>query len=165
MARSPTEEHRRVFNYMPSTRSSTVPQFKRKKGKGKTPYKPCTFKFFCLGKTDDISPPQTVAGKAFLSNCGLGPASLVVDLNGESVHEALLERFPVLSSAGGYELLLYQRGGAEQGFHKIPMPHTPSRIRELVGQAQIYIRPLQMNIDEVINDNVSDNKVIIQLAV
>ena len=68
-------------------------------------------------------------------------------MNGSSVHPQLLERFPLLSSAGGYELLLHQRGGIDQGFHKIPTPHTPSRIKELACQANIYIRPLQINIE------------------
>lgn len=53
----------------------------------------------------------------------------------------------MLSSAGEYELLLHQRGGIDQEFHKIPTPHTPSRIKELASQATIYIRPLQINIE------------------
>ena len=64
------------------------------------------------------------------------------------------------ASAGGYELLLHQRGGIDQGFHKIPTPHTPSRIKELASQATIYIRPLQMNIEGL----ESTDKQVLQLS-
>ena len=44
---------------------------------------------------------------------------------------------------GGYELLMYEKGVADQGFHQIHGPYTPSRrLRDLARQAQIYIRPL-----------------------
>ena len=43
--------------------------------------------------------------------------------------------FLPLSSGGGYELLLYQQGGCDQGFHKIPAPYKPSKIKALANQA------------------------------
>lgn len=136
------QEHMRIFNY-PKGKS-------RMGGKGKLPAKKvptCTLKFFCLGNTGDEKPPSTIASKTALSNCGLGPGNITFEMNGSSVHPQLLERFPLLSSAGEYELLLHQRGGIDQEFHKIPTPHTPSRIKELASQATIYIRPLQINIE------------------
>ena len=69
-------------------------------------------------------------------------------MNKNGIHDDLIKRFPLLSLAGGYELLLYQRG-IDQGFHKIPIPHTPPRIKELAEQANIYIRPLQQNIQQL----------------
>ena len=38
-------------------------------------------------------------------------------------------------------------GGLEQGFHNIPSPYTPARIKKLVGKAQVYVRPLQQDLD------------------
>ena len=58
---------------------------------------------------DDDRPPSTIASKTALSNIGLGPGSIVCDINAPSVHEYLITRYPPLSQAGGYELLLYQR--------------------------------------------------------
>ena len=43
--------------------------------------------------------------------------------------------------------MLFQRGTGEgAGFRKIQPPHTPLRLRELCGQAKIYIRPLQKDV-------------------
>lgn len=95
---------------------------------------------------DDDMPPTTVAGKAALSNCGLGPGSIIFDVKATSIHENLTEMFPPLSSVGGYELLLFQRGRENQGFHKLPTPYSPARLKDIAGQANIYVRPLQKNI-------------------
>ena len=122
-------------------------------GKGKLAAKKvptCTLKFFCLGNTGDEKPPSTIASKTALSNCGLGPGNITFEMNGSSVHPQLLERFPLLSSAGGID----------QGFHKIPTPHIPSRIKELASQATIFIRPLQMNIEGL----ESTDKQVLQLS-
>lgn len=63
-----------------------------------------------------------------------------------SKHEYLCERYRPLSAAGGYELLLFQRGGEDRGFCKLPPPYTPMKLKDIAGQAHIYIRPLQKNI-------------------
>lgn len=60
-----------------------------------------------------------------------------------------MERYPLLQVGGGYELLLNQRRGAEQGFHNIPAPYTPEKIKELAGKAQVYIRSLQQDLDDI----------------
>ena len=135
-------EHVRVFNYAKGC-STFV-------GKGKGPAKTptCSLKFFCLGSTNNAKPPCSISAKTALCNAGLGPAHITFEMNGFTVHQKLLERFPSLSSAGGYELLLYQCGGLDQGFHKIPNPQTPSRVKEIACQATVYIRPLQVNISE-----------------
>ena len=49
-----------------------------------------------------------------------------------------------IDGAGEYELLLFQRGG---GFHVIKPPHTSKRLKDICGQAKIYIRPFQKDID------------------
>ena len=145
-------EHRRVFNYTARRASTFVPvaqQSRASRIKGKNKVHNCTLKFYCLGNVNDDKPPPTVARKATLCNCGLGPGTVTVtvDVQNGSLHECLIEKFPPLSSAGGYELLLFQRGGEQQGFHKLPTPYTPARVKEIAGQAQIYIRPLQKNIE------------------
>ena len=55
--------------------------------------------------------------------------------------------FPKLSETGGYELLLYQRGGGENGgFHVIKPPLCSVRQRDVCGKSKIYVRPVQRNI-------------------
>ena len=135
------QEHRRLLNY--KGRSSYV-------GKGKGPAKKknpsCNIKFFCLGNPLDDRPPSSLGARTALSNAGLGPANLNLVMDGSSIHQELLNTFPTLSSGGGYGLLLYQRGGCDQGFHKIPAPYMPSKIKALANQATVYIRPLQVDI-------------------
>ena len=109
-------EHQRIFNYTPR---KFVPSNRNQKGKNKA--KTCTIKFFCLSCKDDEQPPSSIAEKTTLANCGLDP-SICCNLEASSVHEYLCERYPALSSVGGYELLLFQRGGEEKGFCPVP-PH------------------------------------------
>ena len=52
--------------------------------------------------------------------------------------------------------------GEGAGFHRILPPHTPQRLKELCGQAKIFIRPLQKDIElddklTSYNSNVSDS--------
>ena len=147
---SSVAEHRRVFNYSARGGRSFQPkaQLSRNKNnqKGKKKVQTCTLKCFCLGNVDDEKPPLTISAKAALSNCGLGPGSVTCDVHALSIHDYLLERFPPLALAGGYELCLFQRGGEDQGFYKLPMPYSPARLKDVAGQAIIYIRPLQRNI-------------------
>lgn len=141
LATTISEEHSRVFHYTKGKSRTT--------GKGKAPIKKtptCTIKFCCLGFVDSDKPPTTVAAKTTLANSGLGPSTMSFEMNGVAIHSQLLERYPKLSSAGGYELLLYQRGGEEQGFHHLPPPHSPSRIKEIANASVVYIRPLQRDI-------------------
>ena len=104
----------------------------RTTGKGKAPIKKittCTIKFCCLGFVDSDKPPTTVAAKTTLANSGLGPSTMSFEMNGVAIHSQLLERYAKLSSAGGYELLLYQRGSEEQGFHHLPpLPNVKTRL-------------------------------------
>jgi len=135
------EEHSRVFNYSKG-KSRTA-------GKGKAPLKKvpsCSIKFCCLGFVDSNKLPTTIASKTALAIAGLGPATISFDMNGSPVHSRLIKRYPKLQNEGGYELLLYQRGGEQQGFHILPTPQTPSRIKEIANAAVVYIRPLQQDI-------------------
>ena len=66
--------------------------------------------------------------KTALCNCGLGDGSITFEINGGSdyCHSKILEKYPKLAVAGGYELLLHQRGsGDDAGFHPIKPPYTP----------------------------------------
>jgi hypothetical protein len=123
------------------------PQPSRLRQKGKKKIQTCTLKCFCLSKVNDEKPPTTISAKAALSNSGLGPGSITCDVNSLNIHDMLIERFPLLETAGGYELFLFQRGGQDQGFYKLPMPYSPARLKEIAGQAMIYVRPLQRNLE------------------
>ena len=45
-------------------------------------------------------------------------------------------------------MCLFQRGGGEDSdFHVIHTPHTANHLKQLAGEAPIYVRPLQKDID------------------
>ena len=139
-----SEEHRRVFQYVKGEKAASA---RKEQALQKLPT--CTMKFCCLGSVNDEKPPTTVSAKTVLANSGLGPATM----DGGTLHSRLLSRYPKLENAGGYELLLYQRGGEEQGFHHLPGPHTPSRIKEIANASVIYIWPLQLDIQDLNADD------------
>jgi len=89
-----------------------------------------------------------IVEKAALANSDLGPGTIVFDADGNSshFHQKIMDKFPALEAGGRYELLLYQRGGLEKGFHKTEPPYTPGRVKEVASQAQVYIRPLQKDL-------------------
>ena len=147
MTTTPCEEHRQVFQYVKGKKAST------RKGKAPKKVPICTMKFCCLGCVNDEKPPTTVSAKTVLANSGLGPATMSFEMDGSTIHSRLLSRYPKLENSGGYELLLYQRGGEEQGFHQLPGPHTPSRIKEIANASVIYIRPLQLDIQDLNADD------------
>lgn len=140
-------EHQRVFNYRQSS-FRPARQTSRNKRNQKSQIKTCTLKFFCLGHVDDNKPPSTVAKKTELSSCGLGPGVITFEQDVQDIHLSLIEKFPPLSSGGGYELLLYQRGD-QSGFYKVPPPYAPLKLKEIAGQSHVYIRPLQQDILQI----------------
>ena len=122
------------------------------RGRGKTPT--TTIKFVCLSNMSASQPPSSLAEKAALANSGLGPGSVTFQANGDLnyFHQMLMHKFPALSTGGAYELLLHRRGGLQHDFHKISLPYTPARVKEVAAQSQVYIRPLQKNLDTTPND-------------
>jgi len=140
-------EQRRLFSFGRPAKTSN--QTGKGKSKGKRP-PTCTIKFVCLASKDATKPPTSVREKAALCNGGLGDGSITFDVGSGSdhCHLKMIEKFPKLATAGGYELMLHQRGGGDDaGFHPINPPYTPSRLKDFAGQAKMYIRPLQRDID------------------
>lgn len=85
-------------------------------------------------------------GRTTLANSGLGDHSITFESQ-DTVYNGILENYPLLADAGGFELFLFQRGnGDDAGFHVIEPPHVASRLKEVAGQAKIFIKPLQRDI-------------------
>lgn len=135
-------EQRRLFGYAStSTRPSARTVNRRPKGKNT-----CTLKFVCLSSKNASTPPSTVRERTDLANHGLGDGS-VTFCQQDTVYEGLIKHFTPLKDAGGFELYLHQRGaGDDSGFHIIKPPHIASRLKELAGQAKIYIMPIQRDL-------------------
>ena len=129
MSPSALLEQRRWFNFgkRQSSSSGSKPKSSKKKKELTN-----TLKFVCLSSKGAVKPPTTVKERTDLANSSLG---------------ASLDNYPQLAEVGGFDFLLYQRGGgSDGGFHMIKPPHTANRMKDLCGQAKIYIRPVQKDI-------------------
>ena len=137
-------EQRRLFGHGNQAKRPRPSNSLSKSKRGPT----CTLKFVCLASKEEADrPPMSVKERTALANAGLGDASITFGINKSSVYNGIIERFPQLSEVGGFDLMLFQRGtGEDAGFHRIHPPHTAVRLKELCGQAKIYIRPLQKDI-------------------
>jgi len=168
---SSVEERRKLFNYPAGIRStsfhptsSTQRASLSRKGKSKK-IQTCTIKIFWLNNVFSKLPPMQIVEKAALANSDLGTGTIVFDAYGNLSHFHQKIMFPALQAGGGYELLLYQTRGLEKGFHKIAPPYTHGRVKEVASHAQVYIRPLQRDlqlkalpVDASSHDEVFSNK-------
>ena len=157
---SVAEEHRRLFGYKPPTASC------RNNGKKPMPKRrvvatlsgerisvpvrnnwTCTF--VCLPKRNASTAPSTVE-KVNMALAGLEERSISFTKGGNSehVHEKILEAFPMLSEAGGYEILRTgDRGNRQLMLLAIPAGgYTVSYLKSTIASAKGYLRPLQKDI-------------------
>ena len=161
---SAISEHRRLFSF---GKRRQLPS--KQKGNKKIKNQSCTLKFVCLSSTKAEIPPSSVKERTELCNAGLGDSSIKLELNDDRtyLYEKVMECYPKLFDAGGFEFLLFQRGGGEDGgIHVISPPHTSSHLKDICSQAKIYIRPLQKDIclkDDIQNLE-QDLQVIIEMG-
>ena len=70
------------------------------------------------------------------------------DSDKDEIKYEILEKFPKLKDAGGYELL--RVGGRSRLLEVIPIPpggYTIDYLKDVVQQAKVYIRPIQANLE------------------
>ena len=106
---------------------------------------------FCLASIDEEAVP-THERKTTLQLAGLGRIKIKFDASANAVEfkSKLEEVFPKLMCAGGFELL--RRASSGNGLVLIRQPASGYSVKYLrdvysIGQALLYIRPLQMNLD------------------
>ena len=149
---SAIEEHRKIFGYKPSKGGQRRAKAPRKGHKGigsggkKTWKKQC----ICLRDKEQEWKPNSEE-KMQLARMGLGLSEIIFDCGGDadSIHRAILHKFPVLDICGGYSLLrlaenshsLVEIVGPEGGL-------TVPYLKDILNQAKLYIRPLQKDIQE-----------------
>ena len=153
-------EHRRLFSF--GGRNVLCTNGKSNKGKERKPT--CTLKFVALSEMATSKPPSKIRDKtALFLNAGLGKASIqfFLDMSRLECHDKILERFPKLKETG-YEILLFQRGD-DSGFVNIGGPQTARWLKDAVGSAKIYLRPLQKDVDMGLID--SDDEPQVKICV
>lgn len=73
--------------------------------------------------------------------------------NHEKVGAAIIKQFPKLKEGGGYEILRYSGGGGAGQkelslIHPGPFGYTAPYLKDRLGQAIAYVRPLQKDLSE-----------------
>jgi len=100
-------------------------------------------------KVQDYSPSPMDRGQLLQAGLGDKNISFVESADAEDLHYDLLEAFPKLKSGGGYELMRTSDRG-NRTLAVIPCPssgYTIAYLRSVAGQAKVYIRPLQKDLD------------------
>jgi hypothetical protein len=88
--------------------------------------------------------------KEELKSAGLGEERIHIGLkaSAQQLHQKFILVYPKLENAGGYELLRCLPNS--RTLTKLQPPsggHTPESLKGDVGQARIYLRPLQRDLD------------------
>ena len=108
---------------------------------------------FCSIESSSLNSDATTAPSPFkkvsMSLAGLEERSICFSKGGNShhVHKKILEAFPILETAGGYEILRTGEGGNRQLMLSIlPGGYTVPYLKATIASAKGYIRPLQKDL-------------------
>lgn len=108
-----------------------------------------THKFVCLASTSQERVPSS-ANKEDLLLAGLGEKKVVipdVDCTIQDFHDVLLEAFPKLKDAGGFELLRCMPNSRDLEEVPSPINLSPRLLRTHMSSARLYLRPIQVDLD------------------
>ena len=138
---SSTSEFRSLFNY--NTGSLLGKRKNRMPGSKKKKLKTWTHTFVCLSDPAQDEPPNAKL-RAELQLAGLGEKRFALFLYGgaDELHDELIEQYPKLADAGGYELLRLEN----KEMNPIPIPpegYSVEYLKGIIHTACVYIRPLQ----------------------
>lgn len=109
-----------------------------------------THRFVCLSSTEDIRVPTAHSAREMLYRSGLGERKVhIPDVNcsPEVFHNILYDAFPKLKKSGGFELLRCIPQTRDLELIPSPICHSPRLLRNRLGTARAYIRPIQVNLD------------------
>ena len=155
------EEHRRLFSFRPpknNSRNGKQPLLAPKRRKVATstgdlitiPVRNTwTRTFVCLQNRNATTAPSTIQ-KVSMAMAGIEEKSICFSKGGSSehVHQKILEAFPMLADAGGYEILRTgERGNRQLMVLTIPPGgYTVAYLKATIATAKGYIRPLQKDL-------------------
>ena len=131
-------ELHKLFNY-------SAPSAKRKKSVDKWKHK-----FFCLAFRDQERIPTTDGEKDELLQAGLGEKEITfcnLNMSAESFRDLLQDHFPQLRDSGGYHLCKCKPNSRELEVLSKFAHSSPEALKQRVGNAKTYIRPLQKDLD------------------
>ena len=98
--------------------------------------------------------------KADLIRAGLGPRKLSLFEFGDSgqFHDDVMAAFPKLAEGGGYELLRTKPNNNRElcVIPSLSGGYTAEYLKNIVGQAKLYIRPIQKDLSVTPDNDDSD---------
>lgn len=114
--------------------------------------KTCAWKhrFVCLGYYDQGRIPTTDVDKDELLKAGLGEKVIEfpsLHASGEEFRDLLYSFFPKLKDGGGFELCRCVPNSRNLEVLSDVVHSSPYHLKERVGNARTYIRPLQRDLD------------------
>lgn len=163
----PYQVHQQLFGRTGSAGMKRSLKCKGGKSDAQKRQKRCwTHCFVCLAYPDSDTVPSALDVAVLKAN-GLGAVYIDIDETGDAsmLHEALMNTFPKLQEAQGYELLRIPEVGTK-ALMVIPPPeegYTVAYLKPVLNQAKCYVRPIQKAIK--ICDNpctMDDAKVCLQ---
>ena len=109
-----------------------------------------THKFVCLPKTEQARLPTTVKERNEIEVAGLGEKKITISditCGSQEFTEIIYDAYPKLQKGGGFELLKCSQSSRELELIPFNISHSPRLLKEKMGTAKVYIRPIQMNLD------------------
>ena len=107
-------------------------------------------RFVCLAFRDQSRQPTTDADKEELYQAGLGEKEIEfesLDLSQLEFRELLYTSFPRLKEGGGFQLLRGLPNSRAMELLSMAVHTSPSLLKQRVGNARTYIRPIQRDLD------------------
>jgi len=160
-SRSVAAEHRHNFS---KRRSSSHCSATNKKAKLATSW---THTFYCLANNDQDKLFTTSTLKNELVLVGLGEKKIQIaniDCNVKEFHEEIMNSFPKLRNAGGFEFLKCSPSTRILEIIPFGISNSPRRLKAYMGTAKVYIRPIQVDLDLApAQEFISSNEVILWL--
>ncbi len=159
--RKAKSEVHKLFNY---------PTPKRKKKSASTHQ--WKHKFLCLACRGQERIPTTDVEKDDLLKAGLGEKEIIfedVNIDAEKFKDKLCDQFPQLIDAGGFQLCKCKPNTRCLEVLSSFAHSSPENLKQRIGTAKTYIRPLQKDLDLSsifdLPDGVSEQNLIVNFCV
>lgn len=123
-------------------------------------------RFVCLAHKDQEKTPTTDFAKDELCRAGLGEKEVVfpsLDMDADGFKEVLFNYFPKLREGGGYQMLKCLPNSRKLDVLSMSVYRSPSSLKERVGNARTYLRPIQRDLELESDDeeNIEDTASVI----
>lgn len=104
----------------------------------------------CVSSTKQQRVPIEVKHKESLVEAGLREKMIVVpdiECNALEFRRLILETFPKLHDAGGFELLRCVSNSKSLELISSTISRSPKLLKSVIGSGRVFIRPLQRDLD------------------